>query len=298
MGGDGTVSWRALHAETTGRLRGGLGLADGAARAEARWLCESASGIDHDDWAGSSDELATERAVARLDAMVARRLGGEPLAYVLGSWAFRTLDLLVDRRVLIPRPETEVVVEHALALVRAMAADHVLVVADLGTGSGAIACSLAAELALGSAAVWATDVSADALEVTRANLAGTGRAAAHVRLAEGSWFAALPAELEGRLDLVVSNPPYVAIGDDLDDAVARWEPVGALFAGADGLDAVRVLVTGAARWLRPGGWLVVEIGAAQGTAARALAGQSGLAEVAVHPDLAGRDRVLVARRPS
>src|SRR5438105_5970876 len=140
--------------------------------------------------------------------MVARRAAGEPLQYVLGRWAFRTLDLMVDRRVLIPRPETEQVVEVALAEARRL---HARIAADLGTGSGAIALSLAAELP--GVDVWATDVSADALAVARANLAGIGTfAAARVRIQEGDWFGALPPELRGRLDIVVSNPPY--IGDD------------------------------------------------------------------------------------
>jgi release factor glutamine methyltransferase len=135
--------------------------------------------------------------------------------------------------------------------------------------------------------------------VARANLAGLGRPAANVRVAEGSWYEALPDELRGRLDLVVSNPPYVADADPLlEPDVREWEPPGALFAGADGLDAVRVLVAGARAWLRPGGWLVVEIGADQGEAAGALATEAGLEAVEVKKDLAGRERVLVARRPT
>jgi len=234
--------------------------------------------------------------VARLDAMVARRRAGEPLQYVLGAWGFRQLDLLVDRRVLIPRPETEVVVEVALELL--VGRERPYVVADLGTGSGAIALSLARELPLTGVEVWATDVSPDALDVARANLAGLGREAVNVRLTEGDWFDALPAALRGRLDLLVSNPPYVADGDALDPAVEEWEPAGALFAGPDGLAAVRVLVDGAVRWLRPGGHLVVELGAGQGDAAAALSRAAGLVAVGVRPDLAGRDRVLVAQRPA
>lgn len=288
------VTWRELRAETAGRLEASdLGLDAGSARAEARWLCEEASGIDHADWEADCDGPATERTVVSLDRMVARRVTGEPLAHVLGSWSFRTLDLMVDARVLVPRPETEVVVEVALAFVRA--SGFPAVVADLGTGSGAIALSLATELPLGVVEVWATDASDDAVTVARANLAGLGRAGAQVQVRHGSWWDALPAELEGRLDLVVSNPPYVAVGDELDESVRRWEPHVALLAGDDGLDAVRVLVEGATRWVRPGGWLVVEIGASQGEAARALARGAGLAEVDVRADLAGRDRVLVAR---
>jgi release factor glutamine methyltransferase len=201
---------------------------------------------------------------------------------------------MVDRRVLIPRPETECVVEVALDLARSRGVP--LVVADLGTGSGAIALALADELPRHGVTVWATDASPDALDVARANLAGLGRAAANVRLAQGSWFGALPAELRGRLDIVVSNPPYVADDEPVDEAVAEWEPVGAVRGGPDGLDALRAIVAAAPAWLRPGGALVCELGAAQGAAAQALATSAGLTDVRVHPDLAGRDRVLTACR--
>ena len=138
--------------------------------------------------------------------MVARRAHGEPLQYVLGRWGFRTLDLLVDRRVLIPRPETEVVA--GLAIDALAALDRPGVAVDLGTGSGAIALSLAAER-WPHVEVWATDVSPDALAVARANLAGLGRRAAVVRLLEGTGSSALPGDLRGRVDVIVSNPPYV-----------------------------------------------------------------------------------------
>ena len=191
-----------------------------------------------------------ERAVARLDAMVARRLEGEPLQYVLGHWSFRTLDLLVDRRVLIPRPETEHLVEVALSVARATTGP--LTIADLGTGSGAIAMALAAELFPRPLTVWATDASDDALDVARANLAGMGRAAVAVRMEAGSWYDALPPDLAGHLDLVVSNPPYVGTAEDLDERVRAWEPADALLAGADGLDALREVIAGAPRWLAAG----------------------------------------------
>ncbi|MGH9092638.1 MAG: N5-glutamine methyltransferase family protein, partial [Acidimicrobiales bacterium] len=138
----------------------------------------------------------------RLDELVARRLAGEPLQYVLGSWVFRTLELTVDRRALIPRPETEQVVEAALA--RLGDRPHPVVV-DLGTGSGAVALSMAAERP--GAEVWATDADAAALELAAANRERTGVAAT---LCRGDWYGALPARLRGRVDLVVSNPPYVS----------------------------------------------------------------------------------------
>lgn len=291
----GTLTWRTLWEETAARLRdAGLAPDAAAARAEARWFCEAASGYAGAEWADALDQPATVRQVASLDERVGRRLAGEPTAYALGSWQFRTLDLAVDRRVLIPRPETEWVVESALERVRRAPGPYV--VADLGTGSGAIALSLAAELPLGSVQVWATDVSDGALHVARANLAGLGRRAAAVTLAQGSWWEALPPELAGTLHLVVSNPPYVADTDEVEESVLRWEPAGALFAGPDGLDAVRVIVAGATTWLRPGGWLVVEIGATQGSAVGALAEAAGLVDVEIGDDLAGRARYLAARR--
>jgi release factor glutamine methyltransferase len=234
--------------------------------------------------------------VARFDAVLGRRLAGEPLQYALGRWSFRRLDLLVDRRVLIPRPETEVVVDHALAELDGLGAGPAgRVAVDLGTGSGAIALSLAVERP--GLVVWATDVSEAALDVARANLAGTGRAGTRVRLAIGSWFDALPAELAGRIDLVVANPPYVATGETLPHEVAAWEPPGALVAGPTGLEDLQALIDGARRWLAPGGVLVLELAPHQAGSVAARAREAGLVRVRVEPDLSGRPRVLVARRP-
>jgi release factor glutamine methyltransferase len=285
MGDDERITWRELWASTAATL---------GDRAAARWLCEVAAACDGEAFIDELDEVPTQRMVSHLDAMVARRRAGEPLQYVLGRWGFRRLDLAVDRRVLIPRPETESVVEIAVEIARHM--PRPITVADLGTGSGAIGLALADELGLEGVTVWLTDVSADALDVARANLTGIGRVARNVRIAQGSWFDALPNDLE--VDLAVSNPPYVADDDaDLEPIVREWEPPTALFAGDDGLDAVRAIVGGAATRLRAGGSLVVEIGARQGAAAAALARRAGLVDVAVRADLAGHDRVLVARRP-
>jgi release factor glutamine methyltransferase len=255
-------------------------------RREARWI------VDH---------AGTERAQGLAD----RRMAGEPLQYVLGRWPFRTLDLQVDRRVLIPRPETEHVVGVALA-----ALDHDSRVAvDLGTGSGAIALSLAAEGARRAPGIeiWATDASSDALEVARQNLAILGRtdpgAAGRVRTVLGSWFDALPADRRGRVDLVVSNPPYVGESEypDLDPTVRLWEPRGALVAGrgsggVEGMAAIEAVVSGAAGWLAPRGVMVVEIAPTLAAPSVDAARSAGFAGVAVQPDLAGRLRVLVARR--
>jgi release factor glutamine methyltransferase len=286
----GTVTWRELLEETTGRLvRAGIE----AAASDAGRIVAEAAGVADAELFLALDALATVGGVARLDRMVERRVAGEPLQYVLGHWAFRSLDLMVDRRVLIPRPETEQVVEVALReLDRIGGRERSTTVVDLGTGSGAIALAIATERV--RTAVWATDVSAGAIEVARANLAGLGRAGA--RIEDGDWFAALPDDLRGSVDLVVSNPPYVADGADLPSDVADWEPTGALYAGPDGFDDLRRIVAEAPDWLTGEGVLVCELSPEQGSAAVALAAER-FAEAELAPDLAGRDRALVARRP-
>lgn len=262
-------------------------------RREAAWI------VEHAGAAGLGP--AGARALAR------RRAAGEPLQYVLGTWPFRTLELRVDRRALVPRPETEVVVGVALDELAALGRPARVVV-DLGTGSGAIALSVAVEARSGAdLEVWATDRSADALALARENVACLAAtdpaAAARVRLAEGSWFAALPAGLAGQCDLVVANPPYVAEDElpGLDPVVREWEPRAALVAGTGrtgigGLADVEAVVTGAARWLAPGGALVVELAPHQAEAAAGVARRAGLTGVRTERDLAGRLRMVVAHR--
>jgi release factor glutamine methyltransferase len=231
--------------------------------------------------------------VAFVEGMIERRRQGEPLQYVLGIWSFRRLELVVDRRVLIPRPETEVLVEVALAELHRLGPVRPLAV-DLGTGSGAIALSVALEVP--QARVWGTDRSQDALAVARANLSGMGaRVATRVRLAAGHWFGALPAELRGQVDLVVANPPYIGETERLPPEVADWEPAGALVAGPGGLEAVAEILAGAPDWLRRPAVAVLEIAPHQAEAAVALARGEGFTEVDVRPDLTGRPRALVAR---
>lgn len=284
---DGTITWRQLWTETETLV---------GDRVIARWLCEEASGADAGEFVDELDTPATERGVHHLDAMVLRVRDGEPVQYVLGHWAFRHLDLMVDRRVLIPRPETEQLVEHALRAARETGVP--LVCVDLGTGSGAIGLSLVAELPLEGCTVWLTDASTDALDVARANAAGLGRRSVNVRFAQGSWFDALPHELRGALDLVVANPPYIAEGDPaVESSVRDWEPHTALFAGADGLAAVREIALGAPQWLGPGGTLLLEIGHDQRDAVTQALLAAGLVDVEVLADLAGRDRFAVARAP-
>lgn len=250
---------------------------------------------------------APEGAAKEVSCLVERRAAGEPLQYVLGHWGFRTLDLRVDRRVLVPRPETEQVVEVALAQLapRARGAgkepapagrdDHGgPLVADLGTGSGAIALSIASEVP--EAQVWATDASPDALAVAGANCSSLGLGS-RVRLAAGSWYDALPPALRGRLSLIVSNPPYVAQSEvaGLPGEVRDFEPRTALVPGPTGLEAIAEVLTGAPGWLCASGAVVVEMAPHQAGACAGLARSCGLAGVEVHEDLAGRQRVLVAR---
>jgi release factor glutamine methyltransferase len=231
-----------------------------------------------------ADELAAFK--ARLQ----RRAKREPLQYIDGTAAFRHLTLRVDPRVLIPRPETELLVQAVL--------DHVagregLSALDIGTGSGAIALALAKEGPF--ARVVAVDVSAEALEVAMAN-AREAAPAAPVDFRRGSLFDAVAGE---RFGVVVSNPPYVGEEerDGLDAEVRDWEPKGALFAGTGGLDVIRPLVAQAPAYLTPGGLLALEIGATQGAAVCDLIHATGaFAEPRVIGDLAGRDRIVVAER--
>ena len=179
-----------------------------------------------------------------------------------------------------------------------------MVTVDLGTGTGAIALSLACEFASSAPfEVWATDVSVDALDVCRQNLGALARrhraSAAVVHVAEGSWFTALPDALAGRIQLVVANPPYVSRQEweALEPAVRDHEPAGALVPGPDGFEAIEAIVTDAPRWLAPGGSLVVELAPSQAARALDRAVALGYVDAAVRVDLAGRQRVLVARSP-
>lgn len=267
------------------------------AAVDARRILERASGFEGAELVLGLREPATQRGVHHFDLMVERRLTGEPLQYVLGEWSFRTLDLFVDPRVLIPRPETEQVVEHALVeldRLRSRSPGLPLTVVDLGTGSGAIALSIAAERA--DVEVWATDASADALDVARANLAGLGRAGRRVRVAHGSWFEALPPGLRGSVDLIISNPPYVAETDELPAEVRNHEPRRALIPGPTGREALDHLVAAAPAWLVDDGVLVVELAPDQASGVAAHAEQFGYASVSIAPDLTGRDRMVIARR--
>ena len=224
----------------------------------------------------------------RFLALVGRRQAGEPVAYLTGRRGFWTLDLSVTPDTLIPRPETERLVELAIERLPVDGAPRVL---DLGTGSGAIALALASERP--RARVLATDSSAAALAVASAN--ARGNRIANVGFVEGDWYAPVAGR---RFDLIASNPPYISAGDThLGRGDLRFEPAAALASGSDGLDALRTIAAGAPAHLAPGGWLLVEHGLEQGAAVRALFAAAGLAGVETARDLEDRERVTLGRLP-
>jgi release factor glutamine methyltransferase len=247
-------------------------------------LCE-ATGLSRVQLITQGDRPLTAYEAQRLDALVARRLRGEPIAYIVGRREFFGLDFQVGPAVLIPRPDTELIVE--LALERLPQGPARLL--DMGTGSGAIAVAVAHTRP--DADVTALDVSPDALAVAQANAAANG---ARVRFLESSWFDALAAA--EAFDVIASNPPYIAAGDEhLSQGDLRFEPVGALTDHADGLSALRIIVTGGPRHLVPGGWLLLEHGYDQAAAVRALLLDAGYTDVQSWQDLAGIERVSGGR---
>jgi release factor glutamine methyltransferase len=282
-----TISWREMLASTVGQL--------GNAQ-EARWLCEHASGMDSAEFSAEQDQLVTVACAKSLNSMVRDRLSGVPLQYVMQRWAFRHLDIMVDKRVLIPRPETEQVVQVALDIARKTSSDQALRVVDLGTGSGVIGLSMAFELGAEAAHVWLTDASVDALDVARANMVGIGRAATNVRVVHGSWWNALPQEIAGQIDIAICNPPYIAKDDsEVAPDVHLYEPHSALYASDNGLSDLRTVIEGASTWLKKSGWLVLEIGYQQGAEVLAMMSVSGFVGAEIKQDLSGRDRIAVGQ---
>jgi len=257
----------------------------GVARLDAQLLIARLLGRPR-GWLIAHDEWILSRAQARdFDALLMRRAAGEPLAYLIGEKEFCGLMLEVGPAVLVPRPETELLVDWAIERLQASAAPCPQVV-DLGTGSGAIA--LALKHALAVARVTALDASAAALAIARANAA---RLRLDIEWLQGDWWSALVGR---RFDLALANPPYVAEDDPHLDAL-RHEPRQALVAGPLGLDALRVILAGASAHLRPGGWLLLEHGCAQGEAVRSLLLESGFEAVETRTDLAGHPRCTAGR---
>jgi release factor glutamine methyltransferase len=276
-----------------------LGVILGSKR-EARWLVDDAVGPD------TADRALDAQLADRARRLAERRASGEPLQYVLGHWPFRDLDLLVDARSLIPRPETEWVTDVALGeLDRLLADGGATTVVDLGTGTGAIALSIATERSGHGVRVVATERDPAVLELARANVARVAlrqNRAPTVELRVGSWWGALDPTERGRIALVVANPPYVAAveWELLDPVVRDHEPYTALVAGPGsdgtaGFADVEEILAGAAAWLGRPGAAVIEIAPTQAAATLSAAARFGCAEASVLPDLAGRPRALVAR---
>ena len=274
---------RALLADASARL----GSED--ARSEAERLLAHALGRPRAWLYAWPEHQPTPAQCAGFERLLAARVGGAPVAYLLGRRAFWTFDLDVTPAVLIPRPETELLVELALAR---LAPTTPLAVADLGTGSGAIALALARERP--HARVLATDIAADTLAVARVNAARLGLG--NVVFAEGDWCAALG---DARFDLIASNPPYIEADDPhLAQGDLRHEPLRALASGADGLDAIRAIVAAAPRHLLRGGWLLLEHGRDQAGRVRDLLAAQAFAEVDSAVDLAGHERASFGRLPA
>ncbi|WP_020560294.1 peptide chain release factor N(5)-glutamine methyltransferase [Thiofilum flexile] len=230
--------------------------------------------------------LSPEQA-QHFQALLQQRLQGHPIAHLIGQREFWTLDLMVTPDTLIPRPETELLVE--LALER-LPHDHVCKVLDLGTGTGAITLALASERPLTQ--ITAIERSAPALEVAKRN--AERHQLTNIQFLQSSWFAELAQNSANRFDMIVSNPPYIAAHDEhLSQGDVRFEPLTALAAGQDGLDDLKIIIQQAPAYLSTQGWLLVEHGYDQGVAVRALYTQAGFQMINTHTDLAGHDRVTL-----
>lgn len=275
--------------DTVARLlaEANLRLPGDEARAESEILLADALGKPRSWLYAHSDEVVDEAARSAFLGAVERRRRGEPVAYLIGRQEFWSLPLAVSSATLIPRPETELLVELAL---QRLPRDAPLRVLDLGTGSGAVALAIAHERP--RALVTGIERAPDTLEVARGNAARLGLD--RVRLLAGDWFSAIADEC---FDLIVGNPPYIADDDEhLSRGDLRFEPRGALASGRDGLDAIRSIVREARAHLEPGAWLLLEHGLGQGPQVRALLQSAGLSQATTFTDLEGRDRVSGACR--
>lgn len=270
----------ALHTATTLLSR-----VSATARLDAELLLEYVTGLSRTSFRAAPERGLPANAGWSFQQLIKRRMQGEPIAYIRGQQEFWSLLFEVTPAVLIPRPETELVVERALEHVDRNAAARI---ADLGTGSGAIALAIASERA--AAHVVASDVSKDALEVATRNAARLQ--ITNVSLVQGSWFAAL----DGRFNIIVSNPPYIAVDDsDLAPDVRRYEPGMALISGPTGLEAIAHIVNTSPQYLAREGWLILEHGWKQADAVRNLLVRTGFTHVRSHADLAGHERVTEGR---
>ena len=260
------------------------------ARVEAHWILEVASGYSREELITNLNIEAPRLGAKHLGKILNKRLAGEPIQYALGSWSFRNLDLLVDSRVLIPRPETEILVDVAHDRLNECQRDELLRVCDLGTGSGAIGLAIAQER--NDVEVCLVDNSPDALKVASANLAGLGNHAVKVKLFESNWFDQLPDDLKDSFQLIVSNPPYIAYGESLPPEVTNHEPHQALYAGERGTEHVESILSSAPIWLSAGGIVVLEMAPHQTDYVAEIAVGQGYSDVKITDDLAGRKRIV------
>ncbi|MGZ4104686.1 MAG: peptide chain release factor N(5)-glutamine methyltransferase [Actinomycetota bacterium] len=260
------------------------------ARTDAEWLAAAALGRRRGDLLAHTDEAVPNDVAERFKQMVGRRARREPLAYIVGTVVFRGLELEVGHGCLVPRPETEMTAERAIARARERGARPTVV--DVGTGCGAIALSLAAEVP--NARIFATEALGAARGWALRNLARTGL---RCTLLPGSLMRPLHPALGGGVDVVVSNPPYVSEEEweTLEPEVRRFEPKEAVCGGETGLEVILELLEQVRMWLAPGGWLVIEIAPSQSERVSRLLGILGYQDVVVTKDLAGRDRVVEAR---
>ncbi|MDY0021109.1 peptide chain release factor N(5)-glutamine methyltransferase [Arenimonas caeni] len=266
---------------------GAARLAGDEARLEAELLLAHALERPRSWFYAHAGDVLGDAELRVFDALLRRRAEGEPVAQITGVRGFWSLELAVTRDTLIPRPETELLVELALGRLPVDARAQVL---DLGTGTGAIALAIASERPL--ADVTAVDASQAALDVARANAADAGLP---LRLLHGDWFAPVAGEV---YRMIVSNPPYIAEDDPhLGQGDLRFEPRSALASGPDGLDALRAIIAGAPAHLLPGGWLLLEHGHEQGGAVRALLRDAGFGHVETARDLERRDRISLGQWP-
>lgn len=257
---------------------------------DARWLAEAAFGLEGGQLTFREGEAAAPEALERLEGFAARRLAGEPVARILGHKQFYGLDFVLNGATLVPRPETELLVDLGLKTLAGQAAPRFL---DLGTGTGCIAIALLANLP--QARGVAADLSGAALAAAAANARAHG-VADRLDLRRGSWFGALEGLGRNAFDLIVANPPYIesAALAGLAREVRDHDPALALDGGPDGLMPYRVIAAGAAAWLKRDGMVIVEIGFDQGQAVKSLFEAAGFARVGIEKDLGGLDRVVIA----
>ncbi|HSI22213.1 MAG TPA: peptide chain release factor N(5)-glutamine methyltransferase [Methylophilaceae bacterium] len=291
---------QALLTEARQQLVQTLQLPADEARVDAQTLLRHALGVTRAWLIAHADHALGSEDQARFNSLLQRRLRGEPVAYILGSREFYGLDFSVAPGVLIPRPDTETLVEAALRLIlentlsshpsSASGREHPMRILDLGTGSGAIAIAIAVNRP--TSAVTAVDQSEAAVSIARQNAEKLG--ATNLRLLQSDWFSALTGE---RFDFIVSNPPYIASADPhLSQGDLRFEPSSALASGTDGLDDIRQIVATAPAHLERGGWLLLEHGYDQAERVARLLKEAGYTEIGHAPDLAGIQRITWGRR--